>query len=61
MQLIDQEYPTLEALVAAIEHSPIVVARTATSLPAGFDDVDVAVLDWIAAEGRRIGRDFVVM
>jgi hypothetical protein len=27
-----------------------------SSLPAGFDCVDVAVLDWIAAEGRRLGR-----
>jgi len=26
------------------------------SLPAGFDHVDLAILEWIAAEGRRIGR-----
>jgi hypothetical protein len=61
MQLIDEDRPTLEALVSVIERSPIVVARLGASLPAGFEEVDVAVLDWIAAEGRRIGRRFVVM
>jgi hypothetical protein len=30
-------------------------------LPAGFDDVDLAVLDWIAAEGRRLGRGLLPM
>ena len=30
--------------------------RGLSSLPAGFDYVDIAVLDWIAAEGRRLGR-----
>ena len=28
-------------------------------LPAGFDEVEIAVLDWIAAEGRRAGRSIV--
>jgi hypothetical protein len=51
--------PTIESISAVIAHSQIVVAqpyRAASSLPAGFDCVDVAVLDWIAAEGRRLGR-----
>lgn len=26
-------------------------------LPDRFDDVDLAILDWITAEGRRIGRN----
>ena len=30
--------------------------RGLSSLPAGIDYVDIAVLDWIAAEGRRLGR-----
>jgi hypothetical protein len=30
-------------------------------LPAGYDDVDVAILDWIAAEGRRFGHGYAVM
>ena len=51
------DYSTIEALAAVIAHSQIVVAqpRPMPSLPAGFDDSDIAVLDWIAAEGRRLG------
>ena len=30
--------------------------RGLSSLPAGFDYGDIAVLDWIATEGRRLGR-----
>jgi hypothetical protein len=55
----DQHYPTVEMLAAVIAHSQIVVARPrrpVTCLPVGFDDIDIAVLDWIAAEGRRLGR-----
>jgi hypothetical protein len=46
----------LEALAAVIARSPIVVARVVARLqpdrrlPAGFEDVDVAILEWIAAE-----------
>jgi len=53
---IDQDCRTLETLAAAIARSPIVVAQPAPRLPAGFTEVDAAILDWIAAEGRRIGR-----
>jgi hypothetical protein len=59
--MIDQERLTLETLVAAIARSPIVVARPAARFPTGFETVDMAVLEWIAAEGRRIGRGFVLM
>jgi hypothetical protein len=51
--------PDLETLAAVIARSPIVVADPAlrrARLPAGFDAVDLAILDWIATEGRRIGR-----
>jgi hypothetical protein len=37
----------------------IVVAqpyRAVSSLPAGLDHAEIAVLDWITAEGRRQGR-----
>jgi hypothetical protein len=54
----------LATLVAAIARSPIVVTRPAAPaprLPVGYDGVDVAVLDWIAAEGRRIGRSLARM
>ena len=54
------DYSTIEALAAVIAHSQIVVAqpqRPMPSLPA--DDSDIAVLDWIAAEGRRLGRSIL--
>jgi hypothetical protein len=58
-----EQHTDLETLTAVIAHSQIVVAdRTPRRrLPAGFDDCDIAILDWIAAEGRRAGRSFVRM
>lgn len=62
---IGTEFLDLEILTAVIAHSQIVVETraavadrpvTAPLLPAGFGDVDVAVLEWIAAEGRHFGR-----
>jgi hypothetical protein len=54
---------TLAAVLAVVAHSQIVVAAPkregaakCQSLLAGFDEVDIAVLEWIAAEGRRLGR-----
>jgi len=58
---IDQDDVTLETLVAAIARSQIVVAGLAKRLPDGFDDVDAAILDWIAAEGHRLGHRFLRM
>jgi hypothetical protein len=58
---IDQDRVTVEMLAAAIAHSQIVVAGPAKRLPDGFDDVDVTILDWIAAEGHRLGRSFMRM
>jgi hypothetical protein len=58
----NQVRPDLSVLSAVIAHSQIVVvlpAVTAQSFPAGFDDVDIAILEWIAAEGRRIGPDYL--
>lgn len=56
-------YPEIDTLTLVIAHSPIVVtqatreaAEAGALLPAGFDEVDVAILEWIAAEGRRLGR-----
>ena len=60
----DQHYPNVGTLAAVIAHSQIVVkgsTRSATRLPAGFDDVDLAMLDWIAAEGRRLGRSLLAI
>jgi hypothetical protein len=62
---IGTEFPDLGTLVAVIARSQIMVARPATDrrpiaerglLPSGFGEVDVAVLEWIAAEGGRVGR-----
>ena len=56
-------YTDLETLAAVIACSQIVVVDRAPRrrLPAGFDDADAAVLDWIAAEGRRAGRSVIRM
>ena len=54
----------LETLAAMIAQSQIVVvqpAKPASRLPTGFDEVDISILDWIAAEGQRVGRSFVRM
>jgi hypothetical protein len=53
--------PALLALIDAIKRSPIALRRRPDALPAGFDDVDAAILAWIAAEGRRIGRGYALM
>jgi hypothetical protein len=61
---MDLDLLTLETLAEVIAHSQIVVehpADPATRLPAGFDATDVAILDWIVAEGRRVGRGLVQM
>jgi len=60
MATIEQR-PDLETLAFAIARSPIVVAQTVARrrLPDGFEDVDVAILDWIAREGRRVSRSLL--
>jgi len=57
----DWNSPALATLTAVIARSPIVLAAPASRLPAGFEAVDIAILEWIAAEGRRIGRRCVVI
>ena len=58
---MNQHRPTAAALIDVIARSPIVLRRPPESLPAGFGDVDAAILAWIAAEGRRIGRRYTLM
>jgi hypothetical protein len=61
---LDSNYPTVETPAAASARSQIVVSqphRPMTSLPGGFAEVDIAVLDWIAAEGRYFGRSVLWM
>jgi len=57
MQILACDGSLLEAILAVIRRSPIAVSRS-VDLPAGFTEVDAAVLEWIAAEGRRIGRGY---
>jgi hypothetical protein len=47
--------PDLDTLAAVIAHSQIVVAAPGNRLPTGFDEVDIAILDWIVAETRYAG------
>lgn len=60
-------YPDIETLALFIARSQIVVAQRLRAgisaggfrpLPAGFDEIDMAVLEWIAAEARR-ARQFM--
>ena len=51
--------PTIESISAVIARSQIVAAqpcRAGPNLPSGFDCAEIAVLDWIAVEGHRLGR-----
>jgi hypothetical protein len=48
----------LQTITRMIARSPITVTTPAlavTRLPAGYDQVDIAVLRWIALESRRAG------
>jgi hypothetical protein len=54
----------LATLGAVIAHSQIYVPFSparARPLPPGFDEADLAILEWIAAEGRRAGRRVEMM
>ena len=68
----DRQWVNVETLEAVIACSPILLRRRWVHaarrpqvsprrfpLPAGFDSVDAAILEWIAIEGRRGGRDLV--
>ena len=67
MTLDTNQMPDLEMLAAVIAHSQIVIPAALAQpvrrgrLPAGFEEADIAILDWIAAEGLRAGRSFVRM
>jgi hypothetical protein len=67
----NDDRPDVETLAAVIAQSQIWVAAPVKALPvkalsvkvlpSGYDEVDVAILDWIVAEGRRAGRGFAPM
>ena len=58
-----ETFADVETLTAVIAHSQIVVAAAAPAqrFLAGFDEVDIAILDWIVAESRYAGRGYVRM
>lgn len=54
----DEFHSEILAIVALIASSPIRVAKPHAArhnLPAKYDDVDIAILEWIAAESRPAG------
>jgi hypothetical protein len=53
--------PDVETLAAVIAHSQIVVAEPVQRFLADFDEVDIAILDWIIAESRYAGRSYLPM
>jgi len=62
----------LASVTSAIERSQIVLLRVSTrrtvarvvrrfELPAGFEDIDRAILDWIAAEALASRCDYLLL
>jgi hypothetical protein len=67
---ISSKYADLSSIIAVIERSQITIEgvsvcpvslRRPFDLPDDFEAVDVAVLDWIVAEGRPGTTRFVLM
>jgi hypothetical protein len=58
---MDQNPVSAETIGALIASSPILVLPPVTLLPPGFDEVDVAVLNWLAAEGQRLRGSFALL
>jgi hypothetical protein len=58
---MDQNPVSVETIAATIARSPIVVLPPVTLLPAGFEEVDLAILNWLAGEARRMRRSFALM
>ena len=56
--MIQQARPAMaadtHALVAVIERSQILMPRPATCALIAYDEVDIAVLEWIAAQARSV-------
>jgi hypothetical protein len=63
--ITDEQRADIETLKALIACSPIIVRHRKVALqpclPAGFDLVDAAILEWIAAESRRVSGSLVRM
>jgi hypothetical protein len=53
---MDQNPVSVETITATIAGSPIVVVPPVTLLPAGFEEVDLAILNWLAGEAQVMRR-----
>ena len=53
--------PDVDTLAAVIAHSQIVVTAPSRHFLAGFDEADIAILDWIIAESRQLSRSYPPM
>lgn len=51
----------LRMIAALIETSPIHVRRAGSRLPPGYDDLDIAVLDWIVGHAQGSRRIYTAM
>ena len=58
---MDQNPVSVETITATIAGSPIVVLPPVTLLPACFEEVDLAILNWLAGEAQRMRRSFELM
>jgi hypothetical protein len=58
---MDHNPVSVETIAATIAGSPIVVMPPVTLLPAGFEEVDIAILNWLAGEAERMRRSFALM
>lgn len=56
-----ETFADVETLAAVIARSQIIVAEPAQRFLADFDEVDIAILDWIIAESRLTGRGYLPM
>ena len=58
---MDQNPVSVETIAATIAGSPIVVLAPVTLLPPGFEEVDLAILNWLAGEAQHMRRSFALM
>jgi hypothetical protein len=52
---MDQDLVSVETIGVVIACSPIIVLLP-VRLPPGFDEVDIAILHWLAGEAQRARR-----
>jgi hypothetical protein len=58
---MDQNPVSAKTIGTVIARSPIIVLPPVTLLPRDFDEADLAVLNWLAAEGQRLRSSFALL